>query len=480
MNAWQTYLGDTYELIDVLKETEEGSVALVYDRLGREVAVMKRLNLRVQELYRILKEMAEPHIPAIHHLWEQDGQLLVIEERIEGSTLEEHLAHIPSGKITEAEAMHILREIGACLTVIHARGIIHRDIKPANIMLGRDGTVKLIDFGIARLVKEKGRTDTEIMGTRGYAAPEQYGFGQTDARSDIYALGVTLWELLGKDYHGCLRKVLEHAMELNPAHRYASAAELLQDAERCQRWKWGRFWLAAAGLGIGILAVWLVFQFRPAEIGETPQTVEVEEENKQEPIVPAAKADTAKTLEQTPVPPPTAAAGEPVSSAEVPSPTAADEIKPAANSRNYAGEGRLKTEVYLNGGAWQRDFVVAETAWTSWQREDGSIHTPADWNVLVHADNTTAKSYVRTCWVVRRIYPGTNLSAMTETIEAGPLPAGKSEDFVLPLSRYPLHQDTTLQVSFELYREDGKRERPVWNLQTSINLSAQMNKSSLP
>jgi hypothetical protein len=102
MNAWQTYLGDTYELIDVLKETEEGSVALVYDRLGREVAVMKRLNLRVQELYRILKDMAEPHIPAIHHLWEQDGQLLVIEERIEGSTLEEHLAHIPSGKITEA------------------------------------------------------------------------------------------------------------------------------------------------------------------------------------------------------------------------------------------------------------------------------------------------------------------------------------------------------------------------------------------
>ena len=478
MNAWETYLGDTYELIDVFKDTPEGSVALVYDRQGKEVAVMKRRSLRTRELYRILKEMAEPHIPAIHHLWEQDGQLLVIEERIEGSTLEEHLAHIPDGKISEAEAMHILQEISTCLKVIHERGIVHRDIKPANIMLGKGGTVKLIDFGIARLVKEKGRNDTEIMGTRGYAAPEQYGFGQTDERSDIYALGITLWELLGKDYHGYLRKVLEHAMELNPAHRYASAAELLQDAERCQRWKRGRF-LLAVGLGAGMLLLGAVLYYRPPEVGETPAPVEVEEENKQETKSPAAQADTAKPLENTPAPP-VAATGEQAAAAENPPLAAGDEGMAVQNSHSYTGEGKLKTEIYLNDGAWQHDFVVAETDWANWRRADGSIRTPADWNIRVHEDNATNKSYVRTCWIVRCLYPGTNRSVVTETIDAGPLPAGKSEDFVLPLSRYPLRRDTTLQVSFELYREDGKRECSVWNLQTNINLSAPKTKSSLP
>ena len=112
--------------------------------------------------------------------------------------------------------------------IVDSHGILHRDIKPSNLLLAADGHIRLIDFDAAREEKPNVDSDTRLLGTKGYAPPEQYGFAQTDARADIYAVGVTMKQLLGKQaekrpYRHILRKCTEFA----PKRRYATAKALL-------------------------------------------------------------------------------------------------------------------------------------------------------------------------------------------------------------------------------------------------------------
>lgn len=107
-------------------------------------------------------------------------------------------------------------------------------------MLTRDGVIRLIDFGISRIAKDDSATDTNFLGTRGYAPPEQYGFGQTDARSDIYSLGVTAQRLLGKNYTGWMKKIITRCTKIpaavdNPAGTDDTAAELAAEPTTGQR-----------------------------------------------------------------------------------------------------------------------------------------------------------------------------------------------------------------------------------------------------
>lgn len=113
--------------------------------------------------------------------------------------------------------------MGLCkvLRHLHKNGIVHRDIKPSNLLLGADGHIRLIDFDAARETKTDAEQDTRLLGTKGYAPPEQYGFAQTDERADIYALGVTFRELLAsaasKDRW---RHILNRCTALEPKRRY--------------------------------------------------------------------------------------------------------------------------------------------------------------------------------------------------------------------------------------------------------------------
>lgn len=126
----------------------------------------------------------------------------------------------------------MLKQLCECLKILHAQKIIHRDIKPSNVMLTENETVKLIDFSISRIAKENKENDTDFLGTKGYAPPEQFGFGQTDARSDIYSLGVTIQKILGENYDGYLKKILSKCTELDPAKRYQSVEEILADIDK--------------------------------------------------------------------------------------------------------------------------------------------------------------------------------------------------------------------------------------------------------
>lgn len=226
MIAFDKFFAATYELVDVIKSSERDYIAVVYDKQAKHLCVMKKRSLRSHELYKILKACDNPHVPHIYRLFEHEGNLIVIEEHIDGQTLEDMLTYQPDA-FDEAFVLNIFKQLCDCLTALHEVDIIHRDIKPSNIMLDNNNVVKLIDFGIARIFKPDSDADTEFLGTRGYAAPEQFGLfdlGQTDARTDIHALAVTVKRLLGEDYKGRLLPVLERCTSLNPNDRYQSVA----------------------------------------------------------------------------------------------------------------------------------------------------------------------------------------------------------------------------------------------------------------
>ena len=195
-------LENLYDEIDRYKP--DGSVRLMYDRIGQQVLIVKRRELNRRQLYQLLKKIQCQFLPEIYRLVEFDGYLYVVEESINGKTLAEISEY--EGNFSENLAAKILLQLCECLKELHRRKIVHRDLKPSNIMLTKDHRIKLIDLGISRITKDFVERDTERLGTEGYAPPEQFGFQQTDARSDIYALGMTMKQLLGKNYRGYLNQ----------------------------------------------------------------------------------------------------------------------------------------------------------------------------------------------------------------------------------------------------------------------------------
>ena len=129
------------------------------------------------------------NLPRVAEAAEKDGHVLVLEEYIQGDPLS--LLLEDGRTLPPKQAADIARQVCGALWVLHGRGVVHRDVKPGNILL-KGGTAVLIDFDASRQYDAASRKDTQVLGTVGYAAPEQFGFTQTDARADIYALGVML------------------------------------------------------------------------------------------------------------------------------------------------------------------------------------------------------------------------------------------------------------------------------------------------
>ena len=226
-------LENLYDEIDRYKP--DGSVRLMYDRIGQQVLIVKRRELNRRQLYQLLKKIQCQFLPEIYRLVEFDGYLYIVEEQINGETLAQIVEY--KGFLIETSAAKILLQICECLKELHLRKIVHRDLKPSNIMWTKDNQIKLIDLGISRIEKDFVESDTDVLGTKGYAPPEQFGFQQTDARSDIYSLGITMQQLLGEDYSGYLTKILKKCTEIDPANRYQSAMDLALDVQN-GRWKY--------------------------------------------------------------------------------------------------------------------------------------------------------------------------------------------------------------------------------------------------
>lgn len=198
----------------------------------------------------ILTTLKHPSLPVIEDYFPHGAQYCIVEEYIEGEPLDEYAKHnLPS----EAEVLAWSVTICDVLQLLHKNDIIFRDLKPGNLILTKTGTIKMIDFGIARYYKQGKAVDTELLGTPGYAAPETYGRAQSDARSDIYSLGATLHHLLtgvdpqDKPFHFehplKLRSGLSHStcamimrmLENRPQDRYAGISEVRREIESIRK-----------------------------------------------------------------------------------------------------------------------------------------------------------------------------------------------------------------------------------------------------
>lgn len=240
----------SYDTIGYLKGPD---IALVKDVETGTVAVRKKLRAELLGVYERLKSVEQANLPRVYETEEYEGECFAYYEYIEGETLED-IVH--EGKYTIAKAEEWMEQLCAAMGALHAMQpcVVHRDIKPENIIISNEGVLKLIDLGAARVFKDGKPCDTEQIGTRGYAAPEQYGFNQSDARTDIYAAGTVLHVLMARfgEAAKAYNAVAARCTQLEPQNRYQSA-NAMKTALRMAKYK-KHIQIGAWALGIAAAA----------------------------------------------------------------------------------------------------------------------------------------------------------------------------------------------------------------------------------
>ncbi len=205
----------------ILKENERGQISAETDADGQKT-IRRIIHNGCAEVYEILKDAPHPYMPVIYSVSSDGDNVEITEEYIEGRIVSEAC-------FSEKSMISAAKELCTVLTHIHRLGIVHRDIKPSNILMAQDGHIRLIDFDAARLVKPAADSDTRYLGTDGFAPPEQYGFSQTDKRSDIYALGKTLECILGSlAFDKKYSDIIFRCTRLDPDERFSDADEVLK------------------------------------------------------------------------------------------------------------------------------------------------------------------------------------------------------------------------------------------------------------
>lgn len=218
-----------YDTLRVLKQSPRGTVSVVRHKKSGTRYVF-RCYSGSGEVYRRLLPVLCPHLPQIMEAAEQDGQTAVLEEYVQGDTLAELLM---GARLTEREARQVTMQLCQALHVLHSMGAVHRDVKPENVIL-RGSDAVLIDFDAARIYKVASESDTQVLGTTGFAAPEQYGIFQSDERADIFSLGVLLNIMLtGKHPSremaaGKMGRIVRKCTMTAPEQRYQSARALME------------------------------------------------------------------------------------------------------------------------------------------------------------------------------------------------------------------------------------------------------------
>ena len=230
---YQYQLSD-YKEIEQLGDNQ--GVFLVRNRYNNKLYIEKKLDIYSLDVYKYLQENHIKNTPVIYKTAEEKGKLFVIEEYVTGTLLNEHIKKY--GSLSADEAIDITKKLCSIIKELHECDppIIHRDIKPENIILKKDGTVVLLDMNAAKFFDENSTKDTYLLGTYGYAAPEQYGFGKSGISSDIYGIGKVLNEMLTGDINtapsGSIKIVINKCTEMDPKNRYQSVDELMKDLNR--------------------------------------------------------------------------------------------------------------------------------------------------------------------------------------------------------------------------------------------------------
>lgn len=296
-----TVIADKYEILKLIGKGGMSEVYLAMDQnLNKQWAVKeikkrawdKNNQIVIQSAIaeaNMMKKLDHPCLPRIVDIIDREDVIFIIMDYVEGETLKKVVER--EGAQDQEKVLNWALSLCDVLMYLHSQNppIIYRDMKPANIMLQPNGNIKLIDFGIAREYKESNIEDTVSLGTKGYAAPEQFGgHGQTDERTDIYCLGVTLYHLVtGKNpaeppyemipirqWNGRLsaglEKILEKCTQSDPDARYQSDAELKyallhyeeeDDEFRRSLKKKLNWFLLLAGMAVFFFCMGLLFLF---------------------------------------------------------------------------------------------------------------------------------------------------------------------------------------------------------------------------
>ena len=262
-------LDGRYEIIERIGEGGMADVYRATDVVDNKTVAVKILKKEFAENEEFLRRfrneskaialLSHPNIVKIFDVGFSDRIQFIVMEYIDGFTLNEYMEQ--EGQLDWRDAVHYILQILRALQHAHSKGIVHRDIKPQNIMMLQDGTIKVMDFGIAKFAREDGKTGTDkAIGTVHYISPEQARGAATDAKSDIYSVGVMFYEMLtGKkpfdtdnpvsiavmhmqaevplphtvraDIQTGLEEIILRAMQKNPKDRYQSAREMMDDIE---------------------------------------------------------------------------------------------------------------------------------------------------------------------------------------------------------------------------------------------------------
>lgn len=229
MSWLEEKIKENYSIIGVLKKTKDKEIIrLRHNKLEKDI-IMRKFKGN-GEVYKILSTNAVDNIPNVLSVTQDNDTCIVLEEFINGITVSEILE---TSLYDEKSTKIVIKSVCNALRFLHSLNIVHRDIKPENIMVDTNGKVYLIDFDASRIYKAFKADDTRIIGTTGYAAPEQFGINQTDCRTDIFAVGILMNVMLTgehpskKLYKGSLRKIIEKCTEVSPDERFQNIEELI-------------------------------------------------------------------------------------------------------------------------------------------------------------------------------------------------------------------------------------------------------------
>lgn len=272
--AMDTHLNKQWAVKEVQKTASGKNNEVIINSFLTEANLMKRLD--------------HPALPRIVDIIDNGQTIYVVMDYIEGESLDKVLEEY--GAQPENEVVNWSVQICDALNYLHSQKppIIYRDMKPANVMLKPDGNVKIIDFGIAREYKGTSLSDTTVLGTRGYASPEHYGTSETDPRSDIYTLGMTMHHLLtgidprtpgyvyapvrqwNPELSEGIEEIINKCTQIDPANRYQNCDELMYDllhmdqigkGIRNKKKKRLAFFTACASLAVVFAVLGTIFYF---------------------------------------------------------------------------------------------------------------------------------------------------------------------------------------------------------------------------
>ena len=222
-------LNDKFDKLITVKDTDKSKIYIFEHKETGKKIVQRISTNRNDDVFRMLRAIKNDNFVNILDVCSDEEYLMVLEEYVEGKNLFEV---IENNTLSRKTACKYAMQICDALIELHKNGIIHRDIKPENVVINKDDNAVLIDFSIARKINGSNGSDTETLGTVGYAAPEQFGLSQSSNATDIYSLGVLLNIMLTGEHptvtvpKGMIKRVINKATSTQISKRYHDAAQM--------------------------------------------------------------------------------------------------------------------------------------------------------------------------------------------------------------------------------------------------------------